>query len=223
MLFTQHVNSLTASVNSIQNQIDELEAQLKGLRNDKSNLEAELQQILTLEGAAESAINQAQMFINAAESLNRDDLIETFWQAMDAMKNGAIAKLPEAPETDSTPESEPTNPIEPDNNPVQVDVITVEATEATEQKPDTVPDANPTQPDTLPDTVPDTTPQNGKQPLSVGSAVFNTKDASMEELKAYVRSFWNDDKIKQHGSLTRRSTWVHAAKQIMNISDYTQS
>jgi len=220
MLFTQHVNSLTASVNSIQNQIDELEAQLKGLRNDKSNLEAELQQILTLEGAAESAINQAQMFINAAESLNRDDLIETFWQAMDAMKNGAIAKLPEAPETDSTPESEPTNPIEPDNNPVQVDVITVEATEATEQEPDTVPDTNPvepdTLPDTLPDTVPDTTPQNGKQPLSVGSAAFNPSDATLDDLKRYVRGYWEDDTTRQYGTLTRRSTWETAAKKLLN-------
>ena len=222
MLFTQHINTLNSGITAIQSRIDELEAILKGLRNDKSNLEAELQTVLTLEGAAESAISQSQSFINAADSMGRTDLIETFWQAMDAMKNGAIAQLPEAT-PEPTPEPEPTNPIEPDTNPVQAGIITVEATEATEQKPDTVPDANPTQPDTLPDTVPDTTPQNGKQPLSVGSAVFNTKDASMEELKAYVRSFWNDDKIKQHGSLTRRSTWVHAAKQIMNISDYTQS
>ncbi|MFM6208506.1 hypothetical protein, partial [Planktothrix sp.] len=138
MLFTQHTERLKRSIVGIQTQIDELEAQLKALRNDKANLEAELQTVLTLEGAAESAISQSQSFINAADSMGRTDLIETFWQAMDAMKAPNTPQLPEAPETDSTPESEPTNPIEPDNNPVQVDVITVEATEATEQKPDTV-------------------------------------------------------------------------------------
>ena len=216
MLFAQHAQQLQSGISSIQTRIDELEALLKGLRNDKATLEAELQTVLTLEGAAESAINQAQSFVNAAESLGRNDLIETFWQAMDAMKNGAIAKLPEAPETDSTPESEPTNPIEPDTNPVQADIITVEATEATEQKPDTVPDTNPTQPDTLPDTVPDTTPQNGKQPLSVGSAAFNPSEASLDELKRYVRTYQDDDVTRQYGTLTRRSTWEVAAKKLLN-------
>ncbi|MFM6191330.1 hypothetical protein [Planktothrix sp.] len=212
MLFTQHTERLTASVVGIQTQIDELEAILKGLRNDKSSLEAELQQILTLEGAAESAINQAQMFINAADSLNRDDLITTFWQAMDAMKNGAIAKLPETtPENETTPDIQPTNPIEPDNNPVQADTITVEATEATEQEPDTVPDTNPVEPDTLPDTE----PQNGKQPLSVGSAAFNPSEASLDDLKRYVRGYWEDDTTRQYGTLTRRSTWETAAKKLL--------
>lgn len=217
MLFTQHTERLTASIVGIQTQIDELEALLKGLRNDKTNLEAELQTVLTLEGAAESAINQAQSFVNAAESLNRDDLIETFWQAMDAMKNGAIAKLPEAPETDSTPESDPVNPIEPDNNPVQADTITVEATEAT---PDSLPDTDPvepdTLPDTLPDTVPDTNPQNGKQPLSVGSAAFDPNQATLDDIKRYVRTYQDDDVTRQYGTLTRRSTWEVAAKKLLN-------
>ncbi|MFM6397858.1 MAG: hypothetical protein ACKPH7_26500 [Planktothrix sp.] len=220
MLFTQHTERLKRSIVGIQTQIDELEAQLKALRNDKANLEAELQTVLTLEGAAESAISQSQSFINAADSMGRTDLIETFWQAMDAMKAPNTPQLPEAPETDSTPESEPTNPIEPDNNPVQVDVITVEATEATEQKPDTVPDTNPvepdTLPDTLPDTVPDTTPQNGKQPLSVGSAAFNPSEASLDDLKRYVRTYQPDDTTRQYGTLTRRSTWVVAAKKLLN-------
>lgn len=209
MLFIQHVNSLTASVVGIQSQIDDLEAQLKALRNNKANLEAELQTVLTLEGAAESAINQAQSFVNAAESLNRTDLIKTFWTALDSLRNGAIAQLPEAPETKSTPESEPVNPIEPDNNPVQADTITVEVTEAT---PDTEPDTNPIEPDTLPDT----TPQNGKQPLSVGSAAFNPSEASMDDLKRYVRGYWEDDTTRQYGTLTRRSTWETAAKKLLN-------
>jgi hypothetical protein len=203
MLFTQHTDRLTASIVGIQSHIDTLEAQLKALRNDKTNLEAELQTVLTLEGAAESAINQAQSFINAADSLNRTDLIATFWDAMDAMKGYAIAQLPESPEPVTTPEPEPVNPIEPDTNPAQTDIITVEAT-----IPDTIPDTNPVEPDT--------NHQNGKQPLSVGSAVFNPSTASLDGLKRYVRSYQDDDTTRHFGTLTRRSTWEHAAKKLLN-------
>ncbi len=208
MLFTQHINTLNSGISSIQSRIDELEALLKGLRNDKATLEAELQTVLTLEGAAESALSQSQSFINAAESLGRTDLIETFWQAMDAMKNGAIAKLPEAPETDSIPEPEPTP--EPQNPTDDDDAITVEVTDT-----DFTPEPEPT-----PTPTPTPTSEHEHQPQSVGSA-FNTKDATLEEIKAYVRSHQSDDKTKTQGSLTRKSTWVMAAKQIQKISDYT--
>ena len=203
MLFTQHTDRLTASINGIQSRIDELEAILKGLRNDKTNLEAELQPVLTLEGAAESAINQAQSFLNAADSLDRADLIATFWQAMDAMQKGAIAKLPQSPEPITTPEPEPIDPIQPDTNPAQTDIITVEATE-----PDTIPDTNPVEPDT--------NHQNGKQPLSVGSAAFNPSSASLDDIKRYVRSYQDDNTTRHFGTLTRRSTWEHAAKKLLN-------
>lgn len=209
MLFTQHINTLNSGISSIQSRIDELEALLKGLRNDKATLEAELQTVLTLEGAAESALSQSQSFINAAESLGRTDLIETFWQAMDAMKNGAIAKLPETtPENETTPEPEPTP--EPQNPTDDDDAITVEVTDT-----DFTPEPEPT-----PTPTPTPTSEHEHQPQSVGSA-FNTKDATLEEIKAYVRSHQSDDKTKTQGSLTRKSTWVMAAKQIQKISDYT--
>ncbi|MBG0747937.1 MAG: hypothetical protein I4E98_15320 [Planktothrix agardhii KL2] len=203
MLFTQHTDRLTASINGIQSHIDELENQLKALRNDKSGLESELQTVLTLEGAAESAINQAQSFLNAADSMGRTDLIATFWDAMDAMKGYAIAQLPESPEPITTPEPEPINPIEPDTNPAQTDTITVEATE-----PDTIPDTNPIETDT--------NHQNGKQPLSVGSAAFDPSQASLDDLKRYVRSYQDDDKTRHFGTLTRRTTWETAAKKLLN-------
>jgi hypothetical protein len=88
-------------------------------------------------------------------------------------------------------------------------VITVEVT----------PEPEPTTP-TTPDPMTET--QNGKVPQSVGSAAFSTKDATLEELKEYVRNFQTDDKTKVHGKLSQRSTWVIAAKQLMNISDYTK-
>jgi uncharacterized phage infection (PIP) family protein YhgE len=199
MLFTQHTDRLTASINGIQSHIDELENQLKALRSDKSSLESELQTVLTLEGAAESAINQAQSFLNAADSMGRTDLIATFWDAMDAMKGYAIAQLPQSPENITTTEPEPVNPIQPDTNPAQTDIITVEATE---------PDTNPVKPDT--------THQNGKQPLSVGSAAFDPSQASLDDLKRYVRSYQDDDNTRHFGTLTRRSTWETAAKKLLN-------
>jgi len=203
MLFTQHTDRLTASIVGIQSHIDELENQLKALRGDKSSLESELQTVLTLEGAAESAINQAQSFVNAADSMGRTDLIATFWQAMDAMQKGAIAQLPESPENITTTEPEPVNPIQPDTNPAQTDIITVEATE-----PDTIPDTNPIETDT--------NHQNGKQPLSVGSAAFDPSQASLDDLKRYVRSYQDDDKTRHFGTLTRRTTWETAAKKLLN-------
>jgi hypothetical protein len=213
MLFTQHTDRLTDSINGIQSHIDTLEAQLKALRSDKSSLESELQTVLTLEGAAESAINQAQSFLSAADSLGRADLITTFWDAMDAMKGYAIAQLPESPEPITTPEPEPidpiqpdTNPIEPDTNPTQPDVITVEVTPDT--IPDTIPDTNPVEPDT--------THQNGKQPLSVGSAAFNPSSASLDDIKRYVRFYQDDNTTRHFGTLTRRSTWEHVAKKLLN-------
>lgn len=207
MLFTQHINALNSGITSIQSRIDELEAILKGLRNDKTNLEAELQTVLTLEGAAESAINQAQSFVNAADSMGRTDLIATFWQAMDAMQKGAIAQLPESPEPVTTPEPEPT----PEPQSPTDDVITVEVT------PEPEPTITPTTSEPIPEF------QDSKAPQSVGSAAFSTKDATLEELKEYVRNFQSDDKTKVHGKLSQRSTWVMAAKQLMNISDYTKA
>lgn len=191
MLFTQHINALTASVNGIQNQIEDLEAQLKALRSDKAALESELQQVLTLEGAAESALSQSQSFINAAESLGRNDLIDTFWTALDSLRNGAIATLPEAPETETTPEPEPVNPVEPDT-----DTITVES---------------------IPEAETDSTPESEPRVLaSVGSAAFNPSTADFDSLKAWVRSHQGDDVTRQQGTLTRRSTWEYAAKAILN-------
>ena len=185
MLFTQHINALTASVDNIQSQIESLEAQLRTLRSHKAEFESELQQILTLESAAESALNQSQMFINAAESLGRVDLIETFWGAMDAMQSPTIYQLPEStPDTEPEPEPEP----EPDTD----SPIDVTATET------------------------DTTQESEPRPLaSVGSAAFNPSEASMDDLKRYVRGYWKDTKTKEYGSLTMRKTWEHAAKLII--------
>ena len=203
MLFTQHTDRLTASIVGIQSHIDTLEAQLKALRNDKTNLEAELQTVLTLEGAAESAINQAQSFLNAADSMGRTDLIETFWESMDAMQSPVTYQLPESPEPDTdTPKPEPINPIEPDTD--DTDTITV----------DPIPESP--EPDTdTPESEPDTTPESEPRNLAVECAVFNPSTADFDNLKAWVRSHQGDDKTRLQGTLTRRTTWEYAAKLIL--------
>jgi len=37
----------------------------------------------------------------------------------------------------------------------------------------------------------------------------------MDDLKRYVRNHWNDEQTKRQGTLTRRTTWEHAAKIIL--------
>lgn len=194
MLFTQHINTLTASVDGIQTQIESLEAQLRTLRSHKAEFESELQQILTLEGAAESALNQSQMFINAAESLGRTDLIETFWDAMDAMQSPITYQLPESTPDPDTEPTEPINPVEPDTD--DTDTITV--------------DPIPESPEI------DTTPELEPRPLaSVGCAVFNPDSSDLDTLKRWVRSHQGDDITRQSGKLSVRRTWEHAAKLIL--------
>ena len=67
------------------------------------------------------------------------------WEVQQAKRNqNRLTATPtEAPENETTPDIQLTNPIEPDTNPTQADINLVEATEATEateQEPDTVPD-----------------------------------------------------------------------------------
>ncbi|MGL4378601.1 MAG: hypothetical protein ACRCT1_19335 [Microcoleaceae cyanobacterium] len=206
MLFTQHINTLNSGISNIQTQIDELESQLRTLRSHKAEFESELQQILTLEGAAESALNQSQMFINAAESLGRTDLIQTFWDAMDAMQSPITYQLPEATDTPESEPSEPITPTEPDtDSPIEVTV----APSSDDNLPysDILGDLSPS---------PDTTPESNPRTLASGEcAAFNPSEASMDDLKRYVRGHWNDEQTKRQGSLTRRTTWEAAANQIL--------
>ena len=196
MLFNAQTERLNASISGIQNEIDELENKLIQLREEKANLESEKQTILTLEGAAESALNQAQAFITTAESLGRNDLIETFWTALDGLKQQAIAQLPEASDTDAKPEIDtPTPPT--DNTPETAQTaLTVSCTAISEHR------------------TPDT---NDKKPaLSVGSAAFDPSSASLDELKNFVRAIQTDDMTRKNGTLTKRNTWLKAAQQLLN-------
>ena len=207
MLLQNRFNQIDSRIISVETEISNLQAQLSELQQHRQHLQS-------VEQACESALTQTEtalMMLNHVDP----DCIQTFKDAMMAKFDATIAQLPEAPENDATPESEPTNPTEPEPN-----AITVEATEPTEQEPDTVPGTNPvepdTLPDTLPDTVPDTTPQNGKQPLSVGSAAFNPSEATLDDLKRYVRTYQDDDTTRQYGTLTRRSTWEVVARKLLN-------
>lgn len=185
MLFATHIATLSASVNTIQSQMDELENQLKALRAEKSGLEAELQTVLTLEGAAESAINQAQSFIRAAESLHRPDLVATFWDAMATLQGKSSPQLPPAPQTDN--QTETVAPITPPPAPT-ADNQTETTTQSSSQIAETL-----------------TQQESGK---------VDTAGASLAELKRFVRSHQPDSTTKLTGNLASRKTWQIAAEKL---------
>ena len=196
MLFNVQTERLNSAISAIQNEIEDLELRLIELRENKAQLEAEKQTILTLESAAESAITQVQNFIGAAESLGRIDLIETFWDALDSLRTSPTGQLPEATDTDAKPETD--TPTPPNNNtpPTPSTACTVDVTPESEHR---------------------TTETNGKKPtLSLSSAAFNPSQASLDELKNFVRSRQSDDMTRKNGTLTKRNTWLKAANTLLN-------
>lgn len=193
MLFATHIATLSASVNTIQSQMDELENQLKALRAEKSGLEAELQTVLTLEGAAESAINQAQSFIRAAESLHRPDLVATFWDAMATLQGKVMGQLPPAPTAET--ETEPTTPITPPPAPSSPEP----------EQPAGISQVEPATP----------TPSSLiTEAITQQEDGFNAAGATLAELKRFVRSHQPDSTTKLTGNLASRKTWQIAAEKL---------
>ena len=173
--------------NQIDTQINQVESDIAKLQNQLSELQQHRQHLQAVEQACESALTQTETALMMLNHID-PDCVQTFKAAMLAKFDGTIPQLPEStPDTD-TPESEPITPTEPDTD----SPIDVTATE------------------------PDTTPESEPRTLaSVGSAAFNPSEASMDDLKAWVRSHQTDDTTRLQGTLTRRSTWEHAAKLIL--------
>ncbi|MFM6213757.1 hypothetical protein [Planktothrix sp.] len=192
MLLQNRFNQIDSQIASVDSQIAKLQAQLSELQQHRQHLQS-------VEQACESALTQidtALMMLNHVDP----DCVATFKDAVLAKFDGAIATLPEAPEIVNPTESEPINPTEPEPN-----TITVEATETDNQSDN--------QSDTPSDTETDTEPR----PLaSVGSSGFNPSTADLDILKRWVRSHQGDDVTRKQGTLTRRSTWEHAAKSILS-------
>ena len=206
MLLQNRFNQIDSQIASVDSQIAKLQAQLSELQQHRQHLQS-------VEQACESALTQidtALMMLNHIDP----DCVATFKDAVLAKFDGvAIAILPESDtqsDTQSDTESDTVNPIEPTEPETDTDSEAIDVTATTETE--TLPETD-TKPDTQSDTGTDTEPR----PLaSVGSSGFNPTASDLDTLKRWVRSHQGDDKTRQQGTLTRRSTWEHAAKSILS-------
>lgn len=178
---------LTNRFNQIDSQINQVESEIAKLQNQLSELQQHRQHLQAVEQACESALIQTETALAMLNHID-PDCVQTFKAAMLAKFDGAIAALPEVTDTDTDTDTAPT-PAPDTDSPIDVTA---------------------TEPDT------DTATATEPRPLaSVGSAAFNPSEASMDDLKRYVRGHWNDEQTKRQGTLTRRSTWEHSAKIIL--------
>lgn len=191
--------------NQIDSQIASVESEIAKLQNQLSELQQHRQHLQSVEQACESALTQTETALIMLNHID-PDCISTFKTAMMAKFDGvAIAQLPE-----SDTESDTVNPIEPTEPETDTNSEAIDVTATTEAE--TLPETD-TKPDTQSDTETDTEPR----PLaSVGSSGFNPSTADLDILKRWVRSHQGDDVTRKQGTLTRRSTWEHAAKIILN-------
>lgn len=175
--------------NQVDSQIVSIEEQIRQLQDSLSQLQQHRQHLQSVEQACESALTQvdtALMMLNHVDP----DCIATFKDALLAkFDDKAIAQLPASPDDDE-PETEPTpEPTEPESD----EVITVESEPATDEP----------------------TPTTHRVPASVGSAAFDVKKASIDELKAFCSDI-SEEQARTYGVLTRKSTWQAIAKAIIN-------
>ena len=204
--YTERHESLTA-------RIHELEAALNAVREERAALEAETQQLQTLAGAGQSAIEQAANFLSLAERGGRGDMVEAFWEAVDALRSRPAAELPEpTPPDDNNDGSEP--PMPPDDAD-DADDAAADVTETvdaeTVDEVETV-DADVTDPDVAVDENDDDNSDSpSPQPTSVGSAARNYAEWSLQELKTEWDATGHDrTEVKHYGRLNVKQTWVDA-------------
>lgn len=186
MLLQNRFNQVDAQIVSIEDQIRQLQDSLSQLQQHRQHLQS-------VEQACESALTQvdtALMMLNHIDA----DCIAIFKDAVMAkFSDGAIAQLPSSPDTEPEqpePTPAPTEPEQPET------IITVEASEPAPQS------ENKPEPTT-------------RVPASVGSAAFNIKSASIDELKAFCSGI-TEEQSRTYGVLTRKSTWQAIAKAIIN-------
>jgi len=104
------IASLDNAIADVSCNIAALEKQLSDLREQQKHLENERQAMLTLAKAGESAIEQSANFLNMAKAAGREDMVQAFWDGIDALRDEK-PQLPPVPEPQ--PQSEPTAPSAP--------------------------------------------------------------------------------------------------------------
>ncbi len=133
-MFAQSIlDRYTSDIHAISGEIQALEAHLNELREHQKQLEAERQAMATLASAGQSAIDQCRQFLTLATRSDRQDLITSFWDELDVIRNDghAVADLPEVSEVvtecEDLPEDEQLDAI---NN--ETPTIEVESEEITD-------------------------------------------------------------------------------------------
>ena len=180
---------LTNRFNQIDSQINQVESDIAKLQNQLSELQQHRQHLQAVEQACESALTQTETALMMLNHID-PDCVQTFKTAMLAKFEGAIATLPEATDSDTDTDTTPAPAPDTDS---PIDVTATDTDTDTDTKTDTEP-----------------------RPLaSVGSAGFSPSGNDLDTLKRWVRSHQGDDKTRLQGTLTRRSTWEHAAKIIL--------
>jgi TolA-binding protein len=181
---------LTNRFNQIDSQINQVESDIAKLQTQLSELQQHRQHLQSVEQACESALTQTETALAMLNHVD-PDCVQTFKAAMLAKFDGAIAALPEVTDTDTDTDTDTAPTPAPDTD-SPIDVTSTPATDT------------------------DTATATEPRPLaSVGSAAFNPSEATMDDLKRYVRGHWNDEQTKRQGTLTRRATWEYAAKIIL--------
>ena len=192
MLGHATTENLNNDIRNISSNIASIEQQLAILREEKKRKENELQAIQTLVAAGNSAIEQAENFLTLATRARRDDLIESFWEEMDALRDRQpIAELPEASEPDPVEE----DPIEPQPEPNGGgDAIAVDDNDASDSENESSPEV-----------------VELRQPQSVGAAVIHFNEMTITELRSECDSRGiSRDTVRTYGKLTLKNTWVAA-------------
>lgn len=183
--------NLNNDIRDLSSDIAALEQQLAIKREEKKAKENELQAIQTLVAAGNSAIEQARNFLALATHADRQDLIASFWEEMDEMRERqSIGELPGAVdpvETDPNPQPDPDD--SDDGNAIAVEIEAGEALEDVTGDADAI---------------------ESKPPLqAVGSDVLRFSMLTLPNLRKECQNRGiSKNKVKEYGSLTKRQIWI---------------
>ncbi|MBP0022317.1 MAG: hypothetical protein J7647_32770 [Cyanobacteria bacterium SBLK] len=198
MLGHTTIETLNRDIEQLTENIAQLEQQLAIAREERKQKEAERQAVQTFVAAGNSSLEQAENFLSLTTRADRFDLVASFWEEMDKLRERfsrqAIADLPPAPEPELI-EEEPTEPA-PDGD-GDGDAVEVESEELTDAPDDS--DA--------PEKV-----AESRQPQSVGAAVLDLDQMSKKDIERECLDTKGLSKaqVKEYGPLTRKSTWIAA-------------
>ena len=105
-------NSTQAYEVRLTQQIEELERQLVELREQQAHNKERQQRQLTLVGALQSALGQVIKATALTENAGEEDLLEAFWEEIEAVKSGEYESvdIKELPDAESEPSTNPSQP-----------------------------------------------------------------------------------------------------------------